>query len=259
LQSRKLVRAIHDFNGSSEELSFRTGDEITVVNEVLDEWWMGELDGRKGLFPTVYTEIVKSDTASHRRDDGSSSSSECGSSDIEGDHLYRAHHLSPVRNPYVDRLDAASIVSSGAEEEEQDKLIPPKVVIPPSLTRARSANAAPLTASKRTTSTENVVKRAPPPPPRRRPASNGPTNSPLLPERRPGVSRSQSSPGATPFPTSTPSPSTSGHEYETSPFESASDFTATAIQTRSTSDCGDFRQNPFKSPGMCNNCFTLHA
>jgi len=58
LQDRKVVRALYDFTGSSDELSFRAGNEIVVVNEVLDDWWLGEVDGRTGLFPTSYTEPV---------------------------------------------------------------------------------------------------------------------------------------------------------------------------------------------------------
>lgn len=58
LQGKKVVRALFDFSGSSDELSFKVGDEITVVNEVLDGWWMGELEGKRGLFPTPYVEVV---------------------------------------------------------------------------------------------------------------------------------------------------------------------------------------------------------
>ncbi|KAF9235929.1 BAR-domain-containing protein [Melanogaster broomeanus] len=58
-QEKKLVKALYDFNGSSDELPFKAGDEITVIHEVLDDWWLGMLkDGRKGLFPTTYTEPV---------------------------------------------------------------------------------------------------------------------------------------------------------------------------------------------------------
>ena len=53
---QKIVRATSDYLGSSDELSFRTGDEIVVIGEVIDGWMMGQLDGKKGLFPTVYTE-----------------------------------------------------------------------------------------------------------------------------------------------------------------------------------------------------------
>jgi hypothetical protein len=57
LQDRKVVKALYDFSGSSDELSFKAGEDIVVLNEVLDDWWMGQLpDGRQGLFPTSYTE-----------------------------------------------------------------------------------------------------------------------------------------------------------------------------------------------------------
>ena len=61
---QKVVRATSDYLGSSDELSFRTGDEIVVIGEVIDGWMMGQLDGKKGLFPTVYTE---STSAASRR------------------------------------------------------------------------------------------------------------------------------------------------------------------------------------------------
>ena len=57
IQRRKTVRALYDFNGSSDELSFKAGMEIVVLHEVLDDWWMGEVDGQTGLFPTSYTEV----------------------------------------------------------------------------------------------------------------------------------------------------------------------------------------------------------
>jgi hypothetical protein len=57
---RKIVTALYDFTGSSDELSFKAGTEIAVLNEVLDDWWMGEVDGQTGLFPTSYTEVAGS-------------------------------------------------------------------------------------------------------------------------------------------------------------------------------------------------------
>lgn len=54
-RSQKVVRAVSDYHGSSDELSFRIGDEIMVLGDVIDGWMMGQLDGKKGLFPTVYT------------------------------------------------------------------------------------------------------------------------------------------------------------------------------------------------------------
>jgi hypothetical protein len=54
----KMARAINDFSGSTDELSFRIGDEIVLLNEVIEGWWMGELRGKKGLFPTSHTEPI---------------------------------------------------------------------------------------------------------------------------------------------------------------------------------------------------------
>ncbi|KAF9560341.1 BAR-domain-containing protein [Agrocybe pediades] len=68
LHEKKIVRALYDFSGSSDELNFKAGDDIVVVQEVLDDWWMGELpDGRKGLFPASYTEVVGSKPALPQR------------------------------------------------------------------------------------------------------------------------------------------------------------------------------------------------
>jgi Variant SH3 domain len=63
-ERQKVVRAVNDYFGSTDELSFRTGDEIVVIGEVIDGWMMGQLGDKKGLFPTVYTE---STTVSSRR------------------------------------------------------------------------------------------------------------------------------------------------------------------------------------------------
>lgn len=63
---RKVVRALQDFTGSVDELSFKAGDEIFVVNEVLEGWWMGELAGVKGLFPTGHVEVVESGSPTSR-------------------------------------------------------------------------------------------------------------------------------------------------------------------------------------------------
>ncbi|KAI5118715.1 hypothetical protein M0805_004514 [Coniferiporia weirii] len=59
---RKVMKALYDFSGSSDELSFRAGEEIVVLHEVLDDWWLGEAGGRKGLFPTNYATVVKTAT-----------------------------------------------------------------------------------------------------------------------------------------------------------------------------------------------------
>ncbi|KAI8968509.1 hypothetical protein BDF20DRAFT_801388, partial [Mycotypha africana] len=57
-------KAIFEFGGeSADELSFRKGDIITVVEEVDEGWWLGEITEangmiRRGIFPVNYTEAV---------------------------------------------------------------------------------------------------------------------------------------------------------------------------------------------------------
>ena len=58
LQSQgHYVKALYDFAGSAhDELRFTTGDIIQVMDEVDADWWMGELDGHHGIFPSAYCE-----------------------------------------------------------------------------------------------------------------------------------------------------------------------------------------------------------
>ena len=246
LQDKKCVRALHDFTGTSDELSFKAGDEIVVINEVLDEWWMGELDGRKGLFPTSYTETITSSA--------SDDAQEYGESDIEDDHLFRADHLTPAQSQFYGHSDVASITSSAAEDEGEIQIT---VDAPRSQSRSDTgfftSSTPPLTRQILTDNTpphsSSLGKKPPPPPPPRRLTTNGSANSPVIPDRRPSALRSVSSP-AGPVLTPSSSSTSSNQDYDTSPFESATDFIRTG--------CNDFRQNPFKPKGMCSNCFTSH-
>lgn len=59
------VRALHNYDAMSDrELSMVQGDVIEVYEKKTDQWWYGELGGRKGMFPVVdwvedYVEDVK--------------------------------------------------------------------------------------------------------------------------------------------------------------------------------------------------------
>lgn len=57
---QQKARAIYDYAAQeTNELSFKEGDIITVVDKITDsDWWMGELNGKKGVFPTNYVEIM---------------------------------------------------------------------------------------------------------------------------------------------------------------------------------------------------------
>jgi len=59
----QYVLAMHDYTphmGSATCLSFRAGQVIQVHNRDPSGWWDGELEGRRGWFPSNYvnTEIV---------------------------------------------------------------------------------------------------------------------------------------------------------------------------------------------------------
>nr|XP_018262413.1 uncharacterized protein I303_05430 [Kwoniella dejecticola CBS 10117]OBR84571.1 hypothetical protein I303_05430 [Kwoniella dejecticola CBS 10117] len=53
----QYVKALYDYSGNAaDELSLRVGQVIKVTTQVSDDWWIGECDGRSGLFPKAYTE-----------------------------------------------------------------------------------------------------------------------------------------------------------------------------------------------------------
>lgn len=56
-----FVTAIYAFEGQSQgDLSFREGDQIKVIKKTdsTDDWWDGELKGKKGSFPANYCKMV---------------------------------------------------------------------------------------------------------------------------------------------------------------------------------------------------------
>ncbi|SMN18885.1 similar to Saccharomyces cerevisiae YHL002W HSE1 Subunit of the endosomal Vps27p-Hse1p complex required for sorting of ubiquitinated membrane proteins into intralumenal vesicles prior to vacuolar degradation [Maudiozyma saulgeensis] len=57
----KKVRAMYDLNSSEkDELSFKKGDIIIVLEQVYRDWWRGTLHGKIGIFPLNYvTPIVE--------------------------------------------------------------------------------------------------------------------------------------------------------------------------------------------------------
>ena len=52
-------KGIFDYNSDVQgDLSFNAGDVIQVLKKVGDEWIEGELNGRVGMFPVAYVEMV---------------------------------------------------------------------------------------------------------------------------------------------------------------------------------------------------------
>lgn len=59
-QQATYVTALYDFEGqTAEDLPFREGDRIRVIKktESTDDWWEGEVNGRKGSFPANYVQL----------------------------------------------------------------------------------------------------------------------------------------------------------------------------------------------------------
>ena len=52
------ARGIYEFNGQdASELSFKVGDVINILKNTGD-WWEGELNGKKGLLPSNYVQLI---------------------------------------------------------------------------------------------------------------------------------------------------------------------------------------------------------
>jgi amphiphysin len=55
----EFVTAKYDFAGESQgDLAFKVGDRIKIIKKTnsLDDWWEGELNGSRGMFPRNYCE-----------------------------------------------------------------------------------------------------------------------------------------------------------------------------------------------------------
>ncbi|GAA5914097.1 SH3 domain-containing protein [Sporobolomyces salmoneus] len=49
--------ALYDYKSTDpDDLSFREGDRIRLIEVVSDDWWKGELEGRRGIFPSNYAQ-----------------------------------------------------------------------------------------------------------------------------------------------------------------------------------------------------------
>ncbi len=268
LQQKKIVRALYDFSGSSDELSFKVGDEILVLNEVLDEWWMGKLDGKQGLFPTSYTEpaskppvilkrtrtgkTLEEDVYSAPVDSDDSPDEGYRTSDLEEEDALKSRPLAPSRSPFFGGPPEHASIASGSHHGhgEDDHIIAPSISRHGYSDAGLSRAAPPPPTVRRSSTTDLTPKKAPPPPPPRR--GGTPTSTPKIPSR-PTVSTASSSSSSLLSPqhkVETPISSGSSFGYDASPFDSVSDLSAVK--------CTSFKQNPFKPKGMCNNCFEYH-
>ncbi|KAF8308835.1 hypothetical protein DL93DRAFT_2086491, partial [Clavulina sp. PMI_390] len=58
-EPEEWVKALYDHQGEdSGDLPFQEGARIKVIEHNSPDWWTGELNGRQGLFPSSYVEIM---------------------------------------------------------------------------------------------------------------------------------------------------------------------------------------------------------
>ena len=235
-QEKKLVKALYDFSGSSDELSFRAGDEITVIHEVLEDWWVGmHKDGRKGLFPATYTEPVSK----------RSSPLESGPGHLgPGHQMHEKESIHDYMNPPHSAnslsFDTQSVTSTDPEDEEEQHLMPVKPSDDEDIFSVPRGDFRPITPPiLRNRTNSEMPKRPPPPPPPRRSLTTA--ILPLIPDRR---LRTESPSSARIYMTSP----NGTFGQDASPFDSLVD---------TSSHCVSFEQHPYEK-GLCKNCFRMH-
>jgi SH3 domain len=258
LQEKKVARAHYSFSGASDELSFEAGDEIVVINEVLEGWWMGELNGKRGLFPTTHVDVlvpgsrrapklggsgldVGGDanwTVADESETDSNLASDMDERDLRSEPLVNAHQRDNGLH-----LDTMSITGSITEDDESKRLMPvrygsddyavdehyfqiPSSRTPPGLADRKILSS--LNSSPRPIRLPDIEpplgKKAPPPPPPRRPTVT-PTATPPIPERPYRPYRHTPSPSVNSLKVA-PSVASSLSGYDRSPFESVTELSA---------------------------------
>ncbi|PIL26285.1 transporter [Ganoderma sinense ZZ0214-1] len=276
-ENRKRVVALHDFAaGSTDELSFKAGDQIDVVSEVLDGWWMGELDGKRGLFPTTYTEVINSShsslppplpyrpassvTRARGLSNGAKNSTSSYSSLEDTEHPFGDHNS---RKGKPGKAYEGSIQSSNFSDDDDssslmhvqrvDDTLSSKYItgLPAPAPAPASPSIPPPIPTRRDTTSGSAPKKAPPPPPPRRStlSSSAASTPPRIPSR-PATLRTQSSASSS-YSTLAVTGTTGPDGLTYSPFDSP-------MEEKTRFDCREFKQNPFKPQGFCNNCFKLH-
>ncbi|OBZ74901.1 hypothetical protein A0H81_05169 [Grifola frondosa] len=262
-EPQKRVVALHDFAAaSSDELSFKAGDQIVVVSEVLNGWWMGELAGKRGLFPTTYTEVISSsaslsvkpplpkrppasftrgldlnstsssslEDASSRNALGGSDTSHSGTRDPDDEHPFGDHYVAGGSSALDGRFYPDS---SSADEDNDEEHLMPAQQTPASESDGQWFGHVTCEESSTTT------------PPRRSTLTATPTNLMRLPALHSSKSSQSSSASFATLATTTITTGREADELTYSPFDSPKDESIPM-------DCHNFKQHPFKATGMCN-------
>lgn len=232
---------MYDFAGDNpDELSFRTGEVITVIEEVDEGWWLGEIGDRRGIFPVNYTELILSHSSAagppSMPSRPSLSSTTSAASNVIVEHPEEYFVEEPAR--YQD--SSSPFGDSSSNNRPLNPTTTPRsytTTRPNQPTRTLSANTAgslpsPMGSPIPRPQQQQAAKRAPPPPPPSSRSVNGGGNV------RPTTAR-----------TAPTTPQQIFQPQQDSYFES----------TPACGDCGcnEFVANIFKK-GHCNNCFHKH-
>jgi hypothetical protein len=237
-------KAVYDFGGeNADELSFRIGDVIEVVEEVDEGWWLGEVTEpngfvRRGIFPVNYTELVIAQQQPQSagppmpaRPIMSQSNSTQHYDYIPEEETYSSepsgYHHQEESSPFGD-VNRASHNSSPRNFSYSRPNQPSRTLS--SNTSSISPASSPVPQYKTTT------KRAPPPPP---PSSRTPPATSSIRNMKPS--------GVRTAPTTPQVHVTQSDSY----------FDSNATPACGDCGCDEFTANIFKK-GHCNNCFHKH-
>ncbi|KAG8832856.1 hypothetical protein FRC17_000511 [Serendipita sp. 399] len=271
----KVMRALYAFTGGEDELTMEVGDEITVLSEPSETWWMGESKGVRGLFPVNYTEEAPKKPPLPARP---STLAKRGQSQPSTPAQQTLTLLSARRN-------SAHISQNISPEWKDEPFGDHNIAQSPDYRQAEHSPGADddrriLFEKKGESSTKEdagmtmvqqlkrsfSAKKAPPPPPPSSRRSNSTS-----------VQKASSSSGnvltGSPFltPTAADTQFSQGHgkigSDSRSPFDegdldigdAASFGSFTLSQKCAVCDCDDFQQSLFRKDGYCNACFHTHG
>ncbi|PVG00117.1 BAR-domain-containing protein [Serendipita vermifera] len=286
----KVMRALHSFKGDEDELSIEPGDEITVISEPSETWWMGECKGKKGLFPVNYTEEMPKRPPLPARPSGLSTVARTGhsqpASPVQEFPIFRSRsnsanlgrHQSPSFDdePFGDHHSALSPIAHSPDyrqvqhsdvddHDDEHRLVNPPGSRGDTGSRNNGVGSSPGNVVRQLTRSFSGKKAPPPPPPTRKPTStsthkvtsstsNSANASPFI---RPTTPKWESSPKVKNERSLTDSKSPFDEAYGETDNHSFNSF---SISNKCAHcQCDDFQQSLFKQDGYCNSCFHSHA
>ncbi|KAI8376926.1 hypothetical protein BD560DRAFT_391149 [Blakeslea trispora] len=232
---RNQRKAAYEFDGdNTDELSFRVGDIIQVVEEVDEGWWLGEVvepngSVRRGIFPVNYTEAVSHSAgppmpARPVLASQSSNTSQHHYIQEEPEEILADNPTQETTSPFHDRSATNGFSYIRPNTNQPSRTVSSSTIVSPA--------SSPIPQHKSVASS----KRPPPPPPSSRPSMNN----------------LRSSSGSN-MKTIRTGPSTPQLQV------TQSDNYFDAGNASSCQECGcvDYSANVFKK-GHCNNCFHKH-